>query len=241
MGGINSENWKLVSRLKVELLNLIPKYPELDFLLLTKRPQNVLDTVHRADQNNVFCHTWYQHGWPDNLWIGTSIEDQKTAEERIPHLLNIPAKVRFLSCEPLLGPVDLLRIKDDELGASWHALKFGIDWVIAGGESDVNARPMHPNWVRGLRDQCQEAGVPFFFKQWGEWHPRLRNGVWPDGRGEGFATCDHLDSYWLAEEGYHVDGFLSGTNACNMKKVGKKAAGRMLDGRTWDEFPKVNQ
>jgi len=124
--------------------------------------------------------------WPlPNVWLGVSVEDQRRADERIPHLLSTPAAVRFLSIEPLLGPVNLTRI---ELGGgrrpTWNALSGargfygentvridhgdpGLDWVIVGGESGPGARPMHPDWARSVRDQCVAAGVPFFFKQWG--------------------------------------------------------------------------
>lgn len=182
MGGVNSENWKLVSRLREELLKAIDEHLELDFLVLTKRPENIelygpplLDWV------------------PPNLWLGTSVEDQETANARIPLLLNVPAAVRFLSMEPLLGPVEL---KDYFYADCDHCEGLGgyypsdpqeeedcprcegfckdkdelleeIHWVIVGGESGPGARPMHPDWVRSLRDQCKEAGVPFFFKQWG--------------------------------------------------------------------------
>lgn len=121
---------------------------------------------------------------PANIWLGVSVENQKWADIRIPALLETPAAVRFLSCEPLLGPIDLkqaVRTMGSERGhgltASYvHAgdccRKFhGIDWVIVGGESGPKARAIHPDWARSLRDQCASADVPFFFKQWGEWGP----------------------------------------------------------------------
>jgi protein gp37 len=111
--------------------------------------------------------------WPaPNVWLGVSVENQAAADERIPLLLETPAAVRFLSCEPLLGPVNLT-MRDDELGAKWPTLAMGIHWVIAGGESGPGARPCHPEWARSLRDQCAAAHVPFFFKQWGEFAPRV--------------------------------------------------------------------
>ena len=153
--------------------------------------------------------------WPlPNVWLGVSVENQQWADIRIPELLHTPAAVRFLSCEPLLGPVNI---------PSQSFLR-RLDWVIVGGESGPNARPMHPQWARDLRDQCQAAGVPFFFKQWGEWAPT----GW---RGVGYRDDKHmyvgpaLDAVGLREE---------------IARVGKKAAGRELDGRTWDEFPKVS-
>ncbi len=169
-----------------------------------------------------------------NVWLGVSVEDQKWADIRIPALLETPAAVRFLSCEPLLGPVDLLRAVStlgDPIGHGLtmrfaHALDcchrfHGIDWVIAGGESGRGARPMHPQWVRSLRDQCDTAGVAFFFKQWGEYRPggdAARSAVWVDVHGQ-------------------VGSFANHTDQVAMVRVGKHAAGRDLDGRTWDELP----
>jgi len=187
--------------------------------------------------------------WPlPNVWIGTSVEDQKTADERIPHLLAIPAAVRFLSCEPLLGPVNLggsldadrdnpCGCGDGECHECWRSPSApAVHWVICGGESGPHARPMHPDWARSLRDQCQAAGVPFLFKQWGEWAP----GVDP-------SPCLH--SGWVratADAKYtHPSGFskssktLAEEGFAFMERVGKKAAGRLLDGRTWDQFPEV--
>ena len=127
--------------------------------------------------------------WPVNAWAGTTIENQEWADRRIPALLQVPAPVRFLSCEPLLGALTL------DLT--------GIHWVIAGGESGPGARPSHPDWFRSLRDQCAAAGVPFHFKQWGEFAPV------GDGRG------------------------------VNVARVGKAAAGRLLDGIEHNDYPKV--
>lgn len=133
---------------RARLFALIEQTPWLNWLVLTKRPELVLSLVP---------FRWILEDlWPDNLWIGTSVEDQRRADERIPELLTLPAPVRFLSCEPLLGPVDLTRY-----------LPEGIDWVISGGESGAQARPMDMDWPRVLRDQCVQAGVPYFFKQVG--------------------------------------------------------------------------
>jgi protein gp37 len=118
--------------------------------------------------------------WPlPNVWLGVSTERQQEADERIPLLLQTPAAVRFISAEPLLGPIDLRKLGDITMslnaftGHASHLLGMKaktlgtLDWAIAGGESGPGARPMHPDWARGLRDQCGAAGVPFFFKQWG--------------------------------------------------------------------------
>jgi len=133
------------------------------FIVLTKRPQNMLQFARdcglipwpftppppmMATPSGVI--------WPENVWPGASVENQKRADERIPILLQIPAAVRFVSIEPMLGPLEISAFP-------------GLDWVIVGGETGPGARPMHPDWVRSVRDQCQEAEVPFFFKQWGGW------------------------------------------------------------------------
>lgn len=172
-----------------DLLGLIHDTPNLDWLLLTKRPQNWkprLLAVYEHTQDHklaAFVNAWGARGEaPANVWIGTSVEDQQRADERIPHLLEIPARVRFLSCEPLLGAVDLRepvqigrrRVMEGilpthvagDVSTTFKGLD-GIHWVIAGGESGPHARPMHPDWARGLRDQCAAAGVAFFMKQMG--------------------------------------------------------------------------
>lgn len=138
------EDHPLVTHEREKLWNLIAATPWLNWLLLTKRPENVLK-----------MSPWLRGAWPDNVWIGTSVGLQERAEERIPILLEIPAVVRFLSCEPLLGPVDL---------SPWISQ---LQWVISGGESGSAARPMNVAWPRLLRDQCQKAHVPYFFKQVG--------------------------------------------------------------------------
>lgn len=226
---------------RIDLFRLIHQTKNLDWLLLTKRPENVVDMA-ALDSPAVKM--------PDNVWIGTSVEDQEQADKRIPELLKIPATVRFLSIEPLLGPVDLPTfgsyIDPDGFGNNGPmSFQLGssiepdnpIDWVIVGGESGPNARPMHPDWVRSIRDQCQAAGVPFFFKQWGE-----------------YGVFDHTVSMHEAskESGYlHRSGkytkFSRSTppvtgkfeDLAMMMKVGKKAAGRLLDGVEWSEFPAI--
>ena len=197
------------------------------FQVLTKRPERARGYL-TANPGIRIRTTMSQIGgrrdtiymeWPlANVWLGTSVEDQATADARIPHLLETPAAMRFLSAEPLLGPVrmDDLIVEDGKPG-EWHvnALDtegcdasddpdFGcntIDWVIVGGESGRGARPMHPDWARSLRDQCQAAGVAFFFKQWGEWSPN-------ETAGHDYA-----------------------------QRIGKKRAGRLLDGREWNDMP----
>ncbi|MEO0793510.1 MAG: DUF5131 family protein [Verrucomicrobiota bacterium] len=179
----------------------------------------------------------------DKPLIGTSIEDQQRADERMPKLLEIPAQVRFLSCEPLLGPVILrtLNYRDWEgiPPESWNeGVPEGIHWAIVGGESGTNARPMHPDWARLLRDQCQDAGIPFFFKQWGEWVGHTSDDpqglYWKDGR-----TGAVIDRHLLPDEDGRPDVryYLEDHNLAILQRKGKKRAGRLLDGREWNEVP----
>jgi protein gp37 len=143
---------------RVRLFGIIEATPWLDWLLLTKRPENV---------NAMVPERWLREGFPPNVWIGTTVEDQPRAEQRISELLKIPARVRFLSVEPQLELVRLTKIVDDELGASWNALEMGISWVICGGESGPKARPFDVSWARSLLEECRAHGVPFFMKQLG--------------------------------------------------------------------------
>jgi protein gp37 len=158
-----------------DLLNLIRLTPHLDWLLLTKRPEKwearirEASTSIRMDADTwMMAKHWLEGTPPDNVWIGTTVEDQKRADERIPALLEIPARVRFLSCEPLLEPVkiDHVRIGDNQ----WFPLQH-IHWVIVGGESGNGFRPFNPDWARSLRDQCKVAGVAFHMKQMGGMRP----------------------------------------------------------------------
>jgi protein gp37 len=165
-----------------DLLDLIRRCPHLDFLMLTKRPElfgERMGEIYRrfsrynGDRNPIgvsvvhYALEWKKgQSIPQNVWIGTSVEDQQRADERIPALLKIPARVRFLSCEPLLEDLgEIGEWEEPEDGGRYYI--DGIHWVICGGESGPNARPMYPDWARSLRDQCQSAGVPFFMKQIG--------------------------------------------------------------------------
>lgn len=172
--------------------------------------------------------------WPlPNVWLGVSVEDMRRADERIPDLLDTPAAVRWLSCEPLLGPLDLGRwLEMGGLNTDLGLSNPGIDWLIAGGESGPGARPMHPDWVRSLRDQCAAADVPFFFKQWGEWAPALH-----DRENEAVLrqteTVGQFNS-WTAPI-YLQD---TAADLVNWRRLGKKRAGRLLDGQMHDAMPK---
>lgn len=224
---------------RARLFGLILATPNLDWLLLTKRPENadrLWRAAHRHDYEEWAGDDAGQPGptWRPNVWLGTTVEDQRRAVERLPHLIAVPAAVRFLSCEPLLGPVDLFAALFGEQYAfrgahpdipGCNTLQFvdglgqGIDWVIAGGESGPNARPMHPAWARSLRDQCAAAGVPFLWKQWGEWAPDCLCG--------GEKACREIARPAPGPVGV-------------MFRCGKAAAGRTLDGRTHDAFPEVS-
>ena len=244
------------------------------FQVLTKRPERMRQFMSHITQNPMPNDVWeaslnrarwfddadgmhdfilqqIKRGFP-NVWLGVSIEDQETADLRIPILLDTPAAIRWISAEPLLGPVDLERtlwfaphdghlehrvdvlrggywnraphimgapsagIGDPKGGFTNHSdMPSTLDWVVVGGESGHKARPMHPDWVRSLRDQCGTAGVPFLFKQWGEWCP---------------------------SDQPHMEAILSGTDAIydkpdTMRRVGKKSAGRLLDAKLWDNYP----
>jgi protein gp37 len=217
------------------LWNLIELTPSLDWLLLTKRVGNVIDMIPKrwADARD---------GLPRNIWLGATVVNQEEADRDIPKLLRVPAAVRFLSCEPLLSDLDLL----PWLGTfkTSFGVEPGVDWVIVGGESGPKARPMHSDWARSLRDQCNAARVPFFFKQHGEWIDwrQTEASEWTNTTCGNKSPCrgklrrGEIELYDGASfETIHTDG----PNATVFCRVGKKAAGRFLDGRTWDEFPRV--
>lgn len=160
-------SWVAVEAARVRLFHLISETPRLDWLLLTKRPEN----VSRFRGGDGVPRSWPEN-MPPNVWLGVSVEDQAAANERIPHLLKIQATVRFLSCEPLLAPVDLWSAMRPILGtgaggAVQMDIRHGIDWVIVGGESGPRARACNPTWIVDLVDQCQAAGVACFVKQLG--------------------------------------------------------------------------
>ena len=164
------------------------------------------------------CRLGERHMTPlPNVWLGVTVEDQERADLRIPILLDTPAAVRWLSCEPLLGPVNLGRAVGTYYGGDPREDESGIDWVVAGGESGPGARPMHPDWARSLRDQCRDAGVPFLFKQWGD---LVTEEQAPEDITLPAVSWRHL-----------------GDDQPPVWRVGKKRAGRLLDGRTHDGYP----
>lgn len=244
-------------------------------MLLTKRPA-------------VMAAWAKEHGWPAGAWAGTTVEDQRRADERIPELLRVPARVRFLSMEPLLEAVEIKPIAVREShtgGGQWTGIYdpmtgrvtgygYGcvdwkghpshgdyydvdidhvdarVDWIIVGGESGPKARPMHPAWARSLRDQAQAAGVAFHFKQWGEWAPgedvEANRTDWPGmyerSREDGGAPRHSWPDAEIRETAKRLGRDVP-TGPIDMDttvlRVGKHAAGRLLDGRTWDEVPDV--
>jgi protein gp37 len=153
-------------------MNVMCCAPHHTYMLLTKRPENI---------KSMLAGTSWAEALAPNVWIGVTVENQEQADKRIPLLLQVPAKVRFVSCEPLLGPITLTELHYKNMVAvnalnglagfprPWSPTNQKLNWVIAGGESGPHARPMHPAWARLLRDQCAAAGVPFLFKQWGKW------------------------------------------------------------------------
>lgn len=220
MGDLGHES--IPDRFIAEVWDVMTRCSEQTFLILTKRPKRFLN----------WSKSWGLLPFP-NLWLGVSVEDQKTADERIPILLQIPAAKRFVSYEPGLGSVDFTRIGGDqfgwgridalnglyyvranatESGCEWETKPAQkLDWVICGGETGPGARPLHPDRVRSLRDQCQAAGVPFFFKSWGQWKP--------------WAIDDPaIKKTW--------------SDAPDFKKFGYKELRHFLDGKEWREFPK---
>lgn len=224
------------------------------YMVLTKRP-------HRAKavlgDMLVACPELHR------VWLGVTVCNQAEADEKIPVLLQTPAAVRFVSVEPMLGPVDLGHLswtdiigstaeKNALTGKTWIQGNCGessqtlqgnrLDWVICGGETGPGARPMHPDWVRGLRDQCQAADVPFFFKGWGRWLPcsqcadddpyieRLsRSTPYTEIGDDGITDTDTGEGVICR----------NGVNTEQIFRVGKRRAGRLLDGVEHNEFPEV--
>lgn len=241
------------SEWRMDLFKLIADTPNLDWLILTKRIGNVMPMCSGDSlMFDLIC---------ERVWLGATITSQAEADRDIPKLLAVPAAKRFLSMEPLLGQVDLRLptrtwtnsrgcatcdhcCNGDRCDDPTHFSRgrpdwaphcrcpycrgtgkgMPIDWIIVGGESGPGARPMHPDWARSLRDQCKAAGVPFLFKQWGEWIDDFNID----------AAALHSPQIADPNEYFHECEWESGVSSW---RVGKKAAGRLLDGRTWDEVP----
>jgi len=246
-----------------DVFGIMAACPQHTFQILTKRPARALELLGQGCMGRfqddveecLVMHSNEPLVWPlPNVWLGVSIEDQATADERIPLLLKTPAAVRWISTEPLLGPVDLsygFGVPTGSGNGSCPMHLAGIcpegllpkgethiHWVVAGGESGPKARPMHPDWVRSLRDQCAAACVPFLFKQWGEWAPGESCG--PMTRPE--QTAGYFAGKWTfgtmtkkQNEELHID------DEPDLYRVGKKAAGRLLDGIMHNAYPEVTR
>ncbi len=231
---------------RMDLFQLIADTPNLDWLVLTKRIGNVMSMCSGDGMMfDLIC---------DRVWLGATVVNQDEADRDIPKLLAVPAAKRFLSMEPLLGPVDICAayipcvnagdiVMDPETGAhecckqcdyTGVSNKFGIDWVIVGGESGHGARPMHPDWARSLRDQCEAAGVPFLFKQWGEWREPMPGEKFDTSMGIAAKPPAFIISHAGTVRCFDDNRFL---NPKVVIRVGKKSAGRLLDDRTWDGYP----
>jgi protein gp37 len=224
-----------------DFLILIAETPHLNWLLLTKRielwksrieeARTQLQTTRPSDASGTphdvaegMCNAWLNGTPPSNIWLGTTVENQKQANKRIPELLKIPAKIRFLSCEPLLGEINIRtafpadhHIADVKHGGQNPA---DIDWVICGGETGAKARLMHPAWARSLRDQCAAANGPFFFKSNGEWDECL--------------CPNDIDEFvYRSQSPYKT----TKVGNAYFAKVGKKLSGNLLDGVEHQNFP----
>ena len=206
---------------RAEAWDIVRQRDDLIFQIVTKRTHRIRECLPPD----------WGDGWP-HVWLIATVENHHWAEVRIRELRGVPAAVRGLSCEPLLGPINFDAMTTDPLNSGFACTdglgRFDgegppqIHWVIAGGESGHQARPTHPAWVRSLRDQCREASVPFFFKQWGEWLPQQQ-----------MVPVQKADAFHYSTPRTKLDDDLLGY------RIGKKAAGRLLDGREWSEFPEV--
>lgn len=203
-----------------EAMDILESLQHADVQLLTKRPENV----------SRMCPNSWLLDWPAHIWIGTSIENRETAIERIDVLTSIPAKIRFLSIEPLIEPVLLDMLHEKK-----------IHWIIVGGESGRKARPMHPIWANTLVKLCLQWSIPIFFKQWGEWGPV---GILGNEEQHWIAKVNgwkRPDDTWLDLAGRIVSEDEGSDNIrypiAVMKRLGKNKSGRLLYGRDWSEFP----
>lgn len=221
---------------RMDAFKIMADTPNLQHLVLTKRIGN----VRHYTQHDGLAFDLMGDG---SVWLGVTVVNQEEADRDIPKLLAVPAVKRFLSIEPMLGPINIepyllstydKAAHDDQMVPGLPTTD-RLDWIIVGGESGPGARPMHPDLVRSVRDQCDAAGVPFLFKQWGEWGPD-----W-----EGAETCgscggskfDFINSYGECGR-CGVDSWVAAEKPLDSpRRVGKKTAGRLLDGRTHDGFP----
>jgi protein gp37 len=220
--------------------------PQHTFQILTKRSKRMREVLSTSDiEGRVAIHMFatnakiaYENSsdpwWPlSNVWLGVSAEDQTRADERIPDLLATPAAIRFVSAEPLLGPIDFWAHNPPH----HQNIRRKLDWIIVGGESGPNARPMHPDWARSIRDQCEATGTAFFFKQWGEWAPGENCDFLARGSEQ---VADWINGQWSygsitrkQSEETHIE------DEPDLYRVGKAKAGRLLDSKLHNQFPEV--
>ncbi len=213
------------------------------FQVLTKRPERMLAYMQRLGRSAAILdgaartigHTFqspldpdvYLVSWPlPHVWLGVSVEDQEAADQRIPLLLQTPAAVRWVSAEPLLGPVDV-QAAINRMPWRIGGGDAGLHWVVVGGESGPKARPMHPDWARSLRDQCAAAGVPYLHKQNGEWISADQDECPVGGPASRWMWAD--GQQWSKHDGQRAIPLFC--------RAGKKAAGRLLDGVLHDGYP----
>lgn len=204
------------------VLHRIEEYPNHIFMILTKFPSVYL------------LLPYYLHMFPQNLWLGVTVTNQKDADERIPVLLQSKAAMKFVSIEPMVGPVDLSDYVWGHDIRDYGEERDAIDWVIVGGMTGSGAVPMHPDWVRSMRDQCKEAGVPFFFKSWGEYVPKRQTDLMSGGYEWG--TIDYDGDYFKQTTPWngHDD---DGNGEAIVYRLGKKQTGDLIDGVQYHEFP----
>lgn len=208
------------------LLSLIDSTPHLDWLLLTKRPENIHPLLSQAS-SGTYPHHWNLREHMPNIWLGTTAENQDQWDARLPHLLAIPAAIHFVSAEPLLGPINLGPHRPS--------------WIITGGESGTRARPMHPQWAIDLRDQCEAASIPFLFKQWGDHapieDPQLR--VLDDPALAGKWTHSTIVSGSRKQDigKRRLYAHLQHGHTLRIERLGKNKTGRLLQGQTHHNFP----
>lgn len=245
--------------------------PQHMFQVLTKRPERMAEYFTRfdlrtlrgrwaqtiderwSDRGACTAYGLREHGVepPPNVYLGTSTENQETLDARVGHVLDCPSAVRFVSAEPLLGPIDCKRVPSvkgyynaianhGEYPTHWERSGNALNWVIVGGESGAKARPMHPAWVRSIRDQCVAAGVPFFFKQWGAWVPReeVDQQTWDEAGRYALVSPDGTTRY--NEAAMYAEQQDGNDGAAAMCRLSKKAAGRTLDGVEWNEYPETS-
>jgi len=233
------------------IFEVIKATPQHTYQILTKRPERMAIALSAI--------SFHLNGNAplQNLWVGVTAENQEQADRRVPVLLQIEAATRFVSVEPCLSEIDLTELHQQGMHhvnaltgkvciekpqyCTGYGAYYGnkLDWIICGGETGPGARPMHPQWVRSLRDQCQTADTPFFFKSWGDWCPKSHTELFPtfdNSMRWGILTRD--GEFYENTTPWNGRNEVSPDYEATVYRIGKKAAGRLLDGRTWDEFPR---